>query len=167
MPRATECLGGRLGVGKCSDCCAAVFSANAGCATFELVDSYGKGCSEYRGILLYLVWQFEFAATRQCDRGTQHASCILEHEIYLLGSYFLRCDYKVAFVLAIFVVDDYHHFALAEIVDSILYVVKFYHCCICFSLGSGDAACYSIFFIRASVVAIILSRRPGVGLNGY
>ena len=70
--------------------------------------------------------KFKFAATRDRDRSTKYTAGILEHEINLLGCDFFSGDNQVAFVLAVFVVDNDHHLSLAEVVDGLLYVVEAY-----------------------------------------
>ena len=126
MPGAAESLGSALGVGKSAYSGTAVFDAHTRAATFELVDSHGKGSSEHRRVLLNLMRKLEFAATRYCKRHAEHATRVFKHEVYLLGSDFLGSDNDIAFILAVFVIYHYHHLALAEVADGIFDIIEIY-----------------------------------------
>ena len=58
------------------------------------------------------------------QRGAQHAAALLEHEIHDFGGYFLRRYDEVAFVFAVFVIDDDHYFAVAEIFDNLFHTIQ-------------------------------------------
>ena len=102
-------------------------------ATLEFIDGNGKGCAQYRSVVLHLMRQVEFLAPFDGDRGTEHTTCVLQHEVYFLGSNLLGCDNQVAFILAVFVVYYDDKLTVLEIFYGFLYGIKFcffHHCVI-------------------------------------
>lgn len=125
MTRTTECGGRGGGVGKGADCGAAVLGADACRAALKLVDSNGKRCAQNRSVVINLMRQVKLAATARCDRGAKHTAGMFEHKVHLLGCDFFGCDNYIALILTVFVVYDYNHFALAEILYGFRYTVQF------------------------------------------
>ena len=74
--------------------------------------------------------QIEFFTTRKSDRGAEHSSCVLEHEVHFLGCYFFGGNDEIAFVFAILIVNHDDEFPFFEV---------FY--------GSFDAAEFEVFHI--------------------
>ncbi len=70
--------------------------------------------------------EVELAATFVGDRCAQHAAGIFQHEVHIFRCDFLCRDDEVAFVFTVFVIHHNYEFALTEIVDGLLYGVKFY-----------------------------------------
>ncbi len=69
--------------------------------------------------------QVELLAAAQRDGGAEHAACVLEHEVHLLGRNLLCCDDEVALVLAVFVVDNDDELSFFEVFYSILNAAQF------------------------------------------
>ena len=118
---------GRLtgGVGQCTDGGSAVVSADACSAAFQQVHGDGEGCAEHAGVVLHLMFQFEFLGAADGDGCAEHAAAVAQHEVHLLGGYHLgSCD-EVAFVLAVFIVHDDDELSLAEVGQRLLYGVQF------------------------------------------
>ena len=61
--------------------------------------------------------QFLAAFLRQ--RGAEDAATLLEHEVDDLGGDFLRGDDEIALVFTVFVIDDDHDPAVAEVLDDL------------------------------------------------
>ena len=91
---------------------------------FQLVDGNGEGRTEHRGVVFHLMGQFQFLASFNGDRCTEHTACIFQHEIHLLGSNLLGGDNQVALVFAVFVVDHNNKLAFLEVLDGLFYVVQ-------------------------------------------
>ena len=71
--------------------------------------------------------QAQLLATLLRDGGTEHAATVLEHEVdFLRGDLFGGYD-EVAFVLAVFVVDNNEELAFAEVFDRFFDCVQSVH----------------------------------------
>ena len=123
---AAKRLGTGCGVGEGADGGCAVGDAHARGASLELVDGDGERGAEHRRVVLYLLGEVELAAAADRHRYAEHAAGVLEHEVDLLGGNHFGGDDEVALVLAVLVIDDNHEFALAEILQCLLYTVKLY-----------------------------------------
>ena len=64
--------------------------------------------------------ELELFASGYCKWRTQHTACVFQHEIDLLGCYFLSGYDKVALVLAVFVIDYDYKASFAEIGDCLV-----------------------------------------------
>ena len=60
--------------------------------------------------------EVQFGTTLLGHGRTQHAAAVLEHEVDLLRRDEFRRRNEVAFVLAVFVIHDYHELAGAKVV---------------------------------------------------
>ena len=69
--------------------------------------------------------QIQLLAAFQGDGCAEHATGMLEHEVYLFGGDLLSGDDQVAFVLAVFVIDNDHELASSEVLNGFLYGVQF------------------------------------------
>ena len=123
---ASEGLGLRRRVGQRADRRGAVLDRHSGRAALEFVDGHREGGAEHRGVVVYLPRKVKLGATLERDRGAQHAARVLEHEVDVFGRDFLGGDDEVALVLAVLVVDHYHEFAVAEVLEGLLDAVKLY-----------------------------------------
>ncbi len=65
----------------------------------------------------------EFAAARYGERGAELASGIGHHEVDMLGGDELGSHDEVAFVFAVFIVDNDYEFALAEVFNGFFYSI--------------------------------------------
>ena len=71
--------------------------------------------------------QSQLLATLLRDGGTEHAATVLKHEVdFLRGDLFGGND-EVAFVLAVFVVDNNEELAFAEVFDRFFDCVQSVH----------------------------------------
>lgn len=95
-----------------------------GAAVAEQVDRHGEGRAQQRGVVLFHHVEPQFGAPLLRQRGAEHAASLLEHEVHDFGRDFLRRDDEVAFVLAVFVVDDDHYPAVAEIFNNLFYTIQ-------------------------------------------
>ena len=80
--------------------------------------------AQQRGVVLLHHVQFQLLAARLRKRCAEYAAALLEHEIHDFGGYFLRRYDEVAFVFAVFVIDDDHYFAVAEIFDNLFHTIQ-------------------------------------------
>ena len=127
MSGATESLGFRLRIGKGTYSSATVLRRHSRGASLEFVDSYCERRAKHGGIVGGLRFQRQLLATGHRQWSTQHSTGVFKHEIHLLRSDFLRSHDYITLILAVLVIDHYHHFALAEIVDGTFYRIEF-HC---------------------------------------
>jgi hypothetical protein len=102
------------GIGQRTDRGGAVVDRDAGGAT-----RHGEGSPQQRSVVLLHHVQFQLLAARLRKRCAEHAAAVGEHEIDDFGGDFLGGDDEIALVFAVFVVDDDHDPALAEILDSL------------------------------------------------
>lgn len=72
--------------------------------------------------------QVEFLTSAQGDRGAEHTSCVLEHEVYLLCVDFLCGDDEVALVFAIFVIYNDDKLTFLEVLYCIFDAIEFDIC---------------------------------------
>ena len=125
VPRAAEVGGPGRGVGQGAYGGGAVMDRDArGAAVAEQVDRHGEGRAQQRGVVLFHHVEPQFGAPLLRQRGAEHAASLLEHEVHDFGRDFLRRDDEVAFVLAVFVVDDDHYPAVAEIFNNLFYTIQ-------------------------------------------
>ena len=76
-----------------------------------------------RRTLSWLVRKVQFITSADGDRSAKYASCVFEHEVYLLCIYLLCCNNEIAFVLAIFIIYNNYEFSFFEVFYSIFNVV--------------------------------------------
>ena len=60
-----------------------------------------------------------------CNGGAEHATSFTQHEIDLLLSNLFGGDNKVAFILAVFVVDHNYKFAASQLFHGLVYGIQF------------------------------------------
>ena len=125
VARTSECLRWRCWGGKRLDCCCTVGSRYTGGASFKLVDGHCERCAEHTCVVAHLVGQVELLTPRQRDRCAKHATCVHKHEIHFLRSNLLGCDYEVALVLTVFIVNNDYKFSFFEVFHGILNAAKF------------------------------------------
>ena len=109
-----------VGIGQCANCGGTVVCAHSSGATFQQVYRNGEWCAQHAGVVLYLVFQFQFLGTAHGDGGAEYASSVLEHEVYLLWCNQFGCGDEVAFVLAVFIVHNYNKLTLFEVLERVL-----------------------------------------------
>ena len=125
MSRAAQVGGFRFGVGQRADRRGAVVDRDARSAVVaQQVDRHGEGRAQQRGVVLLHHVKAEFGAAVLRKRCAEYAAALLEHEIHDFGGYFLRRYDEVAFVFAVFVIDDDHYFAVAEIFDNLFHTIQ-------------------------------------------
>ena len=56
----------------------------------------------------------------ECDGGAEHPAGVDQHKVDHLGGYLLGGTYQVAFVLAVFVVNDNDELSLPEVCQRLL-----------------------------------------------
>ena len=120
MSWASEGLRSGCWVGEGFDGGGSVVSRHSCCASFKFVDGHGERSAEHRRVVCHLVWQVELFTSLYGDGCAEHASCVFQHEVDLLGRYLLCRDDEVTFVFTVFVIDYYHEFAFTEVVESFL-----------------------------------------------
>ena len=151
VARTAEGLGDACGVGKGTQGGAAVLSGDSSGAALQLVHRDGERRAEHGGVFLHLACEVQFLATLYGHGRAKDATGILEHEIHLLGCYFLGGDDDVALVLAVFVINNNHHLAGGKVGNGVFYSVECYliHChelcllllCYC---RRGPSPCYPL-----------------------
>ena len=115
MSRTAEGLWGRGGVGECLDCLCPVVSRYSCGAAFELVDGNSEWGSQYRGVVLYLMWQVKLLTSLNGDGGAQYTTRIFQHEVHLLGGDLLCCYYQVSLVFSVFVINNDNELSFSEV----------------------------------------------------
>ena len=115
VTRAAQVGGARGGVGQRADRGRAVVDRDArGAPLAQQIDRDGERGAQQRGVVGLHHVEFELGATLLRKRCAEHAAALLEHEVDDLGGDLLGGDDEVALVLAVFVVDDDHHLAVAD-----------------------------------------------------
>ena len=89
-------------------------------AVAQQIDRHGEGGPEQRGVVLLHHVEPQFVAALLRERGAQHAAPLVQHEVDHLGGDLLGGDDEVALVLAVLVIDDDDHLAVAEVLDDLL-----------------------------------------------
>ena len=117
---AAEVGGTALGIGEGTDGSGTVVAADPRGAAFEQIDGDGEGRTEHAGVVLHLVGQLEGIAALYGDGGTQDAASFAQHEVHVFGRDEFGSHDEVAFVFAVFVVDDNDEAAFFEVLDGLL-----------------------------------------------
>ena len=84
------------------------------------LDRDGKGGLQARRVVLLHQRQAQLLTAFAGEREADEASPVSRHEIDRLGCRHLRGDDEIAFVLAILVVDENEHAAIARLLDDLL-----------------------------------------------
>ena len=125
MSRTAQVRGPRGWVGQRADRRRTVVDRDArGAVVAQQIDGHCKGSPQQRGVVLLHHVEAEFGAAVLRKRCAEYAAALLEHEIHDFGGYFLRRYDEVAFVFAVFVIDDDHYFAVAEIFDNLFHTIQ-------------------------------------------
>ena len=80
---------------------------------FPGIDRHGEGCAERGGILNRLLREMEFFHSLGSQGKTDQPPGMTGHEVDSLGRDVLGRHNEIAFILAIFVIDEDDEFALA------------------------------------------------------
>lgn len=123
MTRTAERLRSGIRIRQGADGGRTVLDGHTGRATLQFVDRHGERSAEHRGVVIDLRSKVEFLATFHCDGGTQYTTGVLQHEIDIVGGNLFSGDNKVAFVLAILVVDYDYELAVAEVFESVFNLI--------------------------------------------
>ncbi len=116
----------RRGVGQRTDRGGSVVDRDSRRAVVaQQVDRHREGRAQQRGVVGLHHVEFEFGATLLRKRRAEHAAALLEHEVHDFGRDLLRGDDEVAFVFAVFVIDDDDDFAVAEVLDDLFNAVQY------------------------------------------
>ena len=103
----------------------AVMHRHACGASLKQINGHGERGAQHRCVVIDLHIQVELVATLGCDGCTQHATAFTQHEIdFLLGN-LLGGNDKVAFVLAILIIDHDDKFAAFELFHSLINCIQF------------------------------------------
>ncbi len=121
---AGEGLRRGAGVGQCLDGGGAVVGRNARGAAFNLVDGDGERRAEQRGVVLHLVGQVQLDAAADGERCAEHAACVFQHEVHHFRRDFLCGANQVAFILAVFIIDNDDELAVAEVLNGLFYRIN-------------------------------------------
>ena len=89
----------------------------------------GIGCV----VLIHHQRQLQKFTTIPGKRQADQAARIGRHEIYVFCAHALGGNDQIAFVFAVFIIHQYHHLALANIVDDFFYRIQF-HSSLCLYL---------------------------------
>jgi len=118
---AGKILGASLLVDGGEDGNGAVGGADAGGDADAAVNGFGEGGTVDAGIDGRHEWEVEFFTALLGEREADEAAAELGHKVDGFGSNFLGGQGKVAFVFAVFVVDEDDHAALADFFDGFFY----------------------------------------------
>ena len=111
----TEILWPRLRIDSDENGRGAISSGDSGRDAATGVDGNGEGCAEIRGVVCDLRGQVELVTTFFGERQADQTTGMPGHEVDDLGSDLLGGADQIAFVLAIFVVNDDDHAAVADV----------------------------------------------------
>ena len=114
VARANEIGSGRFGVDGSTDGVSAVGGGNAGSNAFAGFNGLREGGAEARRILLRHRKEPQVIGSFFSQRKADKPAPVAGHEVDGFGSDVLRRERQVAFVLAVFVVDNHHHAAGAD-----------------------------------------------------
>jgi len=114
---AREILGPGLGIDGGEDGDGAVGSADAGGNAKARVDRFGKRGAVDRGVYGRHEGQVQLIATLFGERKANEAAAVLGHEVDGVGRNLFGGHGEVAFVLAVLVVNEDDHAALANFFD--------------------------------------------------
>ena len=120
MPGTPEGLGTARRICQSTYSSCTVVAGNTGGAAFELVDGNRKGRAQHARILLYLKVQIKFFATFEGNRRAKHTTPATQHEVDSLRGHELGGHNEVSLIFTVFVIDDYHEFALTEVLECFL-----------------------------------------------
>ena len=95
--------------------------------SFAGVDADGEGGAEAGGVFGGLRMQGEAVAFFCGERQTDEAAAVPGHKVDGFGGDQLGGSDQIAFVFAIFVVDEHDHAALAEVFEHLGYLTEFMH----------------------------------------
>jgi len=95
----------------------AVGGGDAGGDAFTGFDCLSKGGSEARGVLLGHGTKAQVVGPLLGESEADEAASVTSHEVDGLGSNEFGGEGEVAFVFAVFVVDDYYHASGAELFE--------------------------------------------------
>ena len=112
-----EVVGGRAGVDGDFDGVGAVGGGDAGGDAFAGFDGLSKGGAEARGVLLGHGTEAQVVGALLGESEADEAASVTGHEVDGLGSNEFGGEGEVAFVFAVFVVDDYDHASGAELFE--------------------------------------------------
>ena len=114
---AGEIVRGGAGVDGDFDGVGAVGGGDAGGDAFAGLDGFGKGGAEARGVLLGHGAEAEVVGALLGEGEADEAASVSGHEVDGLGGDELGGEGEVAFVFAVFVVDDDDHASGAELFE--------------------------------------------------
>lgn len=120
MTGAGEIVGASVWTHRQLDGDGAVTGTDAGGHAFLGVDGFREGGAEVGGVDLRHEGETEAVADVGLEGETDEAAAVDGHEVYGVRRNGIGGDGEVAFVLAVFVVDNDDHFAVAKIADGLL-----------------------------------------------
>ena len=121
MARAGEILGTSFRVDRGEDSDGAVRGADAGGDAHFCVDGFGESRAMDARVDQRHERQMEFIAALLGEREADQAAAKLGHEVDGFGRDFFGGHGEVAFVFAVFVVDQDDHAALSDFLDGFFY----------------------------------------------
>ena len=69
--------------------------------------------------------QIQFLATGYCDRCAKYSTCVFQHKVNFLGSYFFSGNNQVTLIFAVFIIYYYNKLAFFEVSNRIFYSIHF------------------------------------------
>jgi hypothetical protein len=91
---------------------------------FPRIDGHGEGRAEGGGVVNRLLREMEFFDSLGSQGETDQSTGMFGHEIDGLGRYVLGGNDEVAFILAIFVIDEDDEFPLLDVPDCVFDAMK-------------------------------------------
>jgi hypothetical protein len=120
MARRHQILGALGRIDRRRDGPCPVGRRDAGRHALARLDRYGEGGPQARGVLLRHQRQLQLLDALLGEREANEAARVLRHEIDDLWGRHLRRDDEITLVLAVFVVDEDDHPAVARFLDHFL-----------------------------------------------
>ena len=125
MAGTTERSRCRRRISQCLNSGSTVGSRDSGRTTVQFIYRNCKRSSQHRSVITYLMRQIQFLATRHCNRCTKHPTCVFQHEINFLRSYFFSSNNQISLIFAVFIIHYYDKLAFFKIGNCILYFIHF------------------------------------------
>jgi hypothetical protein len=88
------------------------------------LDRDGEVCVIGRIVLVHHERQLQMLAALMSESKANQATRIGRHKINIFGAHTLGGNNEITFVLSIFIVHQYHHLSLADVVDDLFYRIQ-------------------------------------------
>ncbi len=114
VTRTGEIVGCGGGIDCDTDGVRSISCGDAGCDAFARLDALGEGSAKARGIVLGHGAETKVVGSFFREGKADEATAEASHEVDCFGGNKFSCEGQVAFVFAIFIVDDDDHLAAAK-----------------------------------------------------